>query len=532
MSDTYQDFLEYYERNKNKHWKEWLSYDQTFDKPGKQGLVGLLKIKENEENRSAIIPRCVFKMSQYIDYLINHEAIVMQGLNEISSYCPHFCRIIGQILCETEPKCRKKGDPFKVRCKYPVETEVLLCEYIEDSLKFYNYIKDRNIDENILYSIIKQVLLGITIAQKKKQFTHYDLHSDNVMIKRCDKNIVNLYIIDDDNQFCIPTMGYNPIIIDYGFSYISDMEDNPLWASLAHTDVGFMSNIFDWVADPKLFLITVSLEIKNKRNSKQSKIFRRIVKNIFYPLNIDWESGWDEDQDRGATEFITQIFEEHSGKSKIFTEYENYCIDILQTMILLPLEKQNYTDVSTKFAAWIKEWVKIEKEITNPYYNLYILKGVVDAVREVRSSYIQTSTRQNAVNRFRRMIYERINNVSKFCSPKNVNFEIMLCSLICLTKCMEGILYDVIGSRMIDKKKEYKQLPIDNIEQILAIIETNIENEYTYSNKTKIQVIDNINNRKEIFTLDREEDIDEINNMDSLNRGGYIYDIYKFKFFS
>ena len=128
------------------------------------------------------------------------------------------------------------------------------------------------------------------------------------MIKRCDKNIVNLYIIDDDNQFCIPTMGYNPIIIDYGFSYISDMEDNPLWASLAHTDVGFMSNIFDWVADPKLFLITVSLEIKNKRNSKQSKIFRRIVKNIFYPLNIDWESGWDEDQDRGATEFITQIF--------------------------------------------------------------------------------------------------------------------------------------------------------------------------------------------------------------------------------
>ena len=45
MSDTYQDFLEYYERNKNKHWKEWLSYDQTFDKPGKQGLVGLLKIK-------------------------------------------------------------------------------------------------------------------------------------------------------------------------------------------------------------------------------------------------------------------------------------------------------------------------------------------------------------------------------------------------------------------------------------------------------------------------------------------------------
>jgi hypothetical protein len=531
MPNMYEKFLEYYERNRDKNWKEWLAFDQMFDKPGKQGLVGLLKIKNHSENQE-YIPKCVFKMSQHIDYLINHEAIVMSGLNQISSFCPHFCKMIGQIKCETEPKCRKKGDPFKIRCKYPVETEVLLCEYIEDSLKFYNYIKDRNTDESVLYSIVKQVLLGVMIAQKKKRFTHYDLHSDNVMVRRCDKDIVNLYIIDEDNQFCIPTMGYNPIIIDYGFSYISDMEDNPMWASLAHTDVGFMSNLFDWVADPKLFLVSVSLEIKNKRNSKQSKIFRRIVKNIFYPLNIDWESGWDEDQERGATEFITQIFEEHNGESEIFTQYENYCMDILQTMILLPLENQNYDDVSKKFSAWMKEWIKIEREISNPFYNLYILKGIVDSVIEVRSAYIQNSTRQSAVNKFRRLVYERLSKVSKFCNPKNVNFEIMLCSLICLTKCMEGILYDVVGARMIDKNEEYSQLPVDNIEQIFAIIDTNIEDKYTYNERTKIQVIDNINNKKSFFYLDDKDKIDEINDMESLNRGGYIYDIYKSKIFS
>ena len=62
-------------------------------------------------------------------------------------------------------------------------------------------------------------------------------------------------------QHYIPTNGHYPVIIDFGFSYINDMKDGPLWPSMAHTCVGFMSDRFDWVADPKLFLVTVSGEI-------------------------------------------------------------------------------------------------------------------------------------------------------------------------------------------------------------------------------------------------------------------------------
>jgi hypothetical protein len=97
------------------------------------------------------------------------------------------------------------------------------------------------------------------------------------MIKKCDKNLSFLYVIDDENQFLVPSLGYYPIIIDYGFSYIENMDNGPLWASLAHTNVGFMCDRFDPIADPKLFLVTVSFEIKNKRNSKKSKLFRKII---------------------------------------------------------------------------------------------------------------------------------------------------------------------------------------------------------------------------------------------------------------
>ena len=43
----------------------------------------------------------------------------------------------------------------------------------------------------------------------------------------------------------------------------------------------FMSDRFDWVADPKLFLVTVSNEIRYKRKTKISLKLKHIVKNIF-----------------------------------------------------------------------------------------------------------------------------------------------------------------------------------------------------------------------------------------------------------
>ena len=89
----------------------------------------------------------------------------MAGLNEIAAFCPHFCKYIGTINTKIDPKSRKVGNPFNIETKYPIEKEVLLCDYIDKSYKLYNYIKASNekINENILYSTIKQVLLATSI---------------------------------------------------------------------------------------------------------------------------------------------------------------------------------------------------------------------------------------------------------------------------------------------------------------------------------------------------------------------------------
>ena len=524
--DTYEQLLSYYEKNKDRPWKEWLSFNQTFEKPGKQGVVGLFSHLEKDSHY-------VFKMSQYINYLIQHETTVMKGLNELSPYCPHFCRFFGSLLCATNPRSGKKDNPFlSEKASYPINKEVLLCEFIDKSCKFYNYIRavDR-VKEEVLYSSIKQVLMAISIGQKKKQFAHYDLHSFNVMMRKCSKDVVFLYSLDEENQFAVPTNGHYPVIIDFGFSYIEDMIDGPLWPSMAHTCVGFMSDRFDWVADPKLFLVTVSAEIKDKRNTKKAKKLRRIVRNLFGPLTIDWDSGWDTEEEDGASDYVSAALYSETKRSRytgIFDEYQHYCIDILQTLIIIPLEKQSSKNIKKSYRAMIDEIAKIENQISSPFYNLYILKGVTDAARFVRAAYGDTETRIDAIRTFRHLVTQRVSEVANFCKLNSVHFERLLCSMLVFSKCMEGILYDAVENRMKHKEKEYKKLPLQSVEQIYASIEANLPDEYIYNENTKIVIIDAHGEKTDVMQIP-ESELETLNELHPMARGTYIYDLWKIK---
>lgn len=514
--------VEYFDKHKENKWTEWLKFETVFDKPGKQGIVGLLNPIKNEN-----IPKFVFKISRYINYLVHHEYTVMKELNDISPYCPHFCKAVGTILCEINPKIKNKLNPFQLATKYPIEKEVLLTEYIDKSSKFCNYIRSKEISDNIIYSTIKQVLMGIAIAQKKKSFTHYDLHSNNIMMKKCNKDVVFLYILDDDNQFCVPTNGHYPVIIDFGFSYAKGLDDGPAWPSMGHTDVGFMSDRFDPIADPKLFLATVSSELKEKRRNKKTNKFRYIVKNMFDRLNIDLNSGWDKGVEKGATDYIADMLEGHTKHSNIFDNYEHYCLDIIQTLIILPFEEHTYIDIDKSYIAFVKEFSKIEREIGNPFYNLYILKGIVDNAREVYIDYSHGGeTRKHAIKYFRQSVYERVNCISKYCRPKDIHFERMLCSLLCFSRNMEGVLYDVIEKRMIEKQVDYDRIPLQHVEQIYGAIEVNIPDKYVFNKNTTVFVMDCIKEKCERLELSLDT-IDMLNKCDNICRGGMLYGKYK-----
>lgn len=521
-SSDYHDLVKFFDENKSKPFEEWLTFDRLLDKPGKQGIVGLFTTKE--ENPKKVI----FKLSQYINYLVKHELTVLQGLKDVSMFCPHFCRGVGMLQTPIDAKYRdKSSNPFEITNKHPIMKDILLAEFIEDSSKFYNYIRSDKVHENVLYSIVKQTILGVAFAQKLKKFTHYDLHSFNVMVKNCDKDLVCLYKLDDKNQFCVPTLGSYPVIIDFGFSYIENMNDAPLWASIAHTDVGFMSDRFDWVADPKLFLVTVSQEIKRKRGTKKARKFRRVVRNIFEPLTIDWDSGWDEYGMKGASEQVTRVldcYNKHGDLSPLFYNYDCYCFDIIQTLIILPLQHQPYDNLKINYITFLKEWYKIEKLILNPFYNIYILKSMVDVARTIRPEYMKKSTKQQAIKIFRQSLHDIIKSVADFCNPKDIHYEKLLCSLYLFATSIEGMLYDAVIKTVSIKNKEYRKLPVSNIEEIYGVLSVNFKDNYVYNENTKILFMDLTKQDCFIYKPPPEE-IENINLVSHMVRGTYINDL-------
>lgn len=523
--EDHQVIYNYVQTNKTKPWFEWLDFVSLFKKPGKQGLVGLFRLKQYPETT------IVFKMSRYINYLTDHEFIVMKGLNELAEYCPHFSRTYGTFDSQVDANFREAKNPFEIRNKYPINKSILLIEHIDNAPKLYSYIKNKKVPESILFSAIKQIMMAIAISQQKK-FTHYDLHSYNILMKPCDINAVFLYVLDEQNQFCVPTHGSYPIIIDFGFSYISNMDDNPMWTTLAHTDVGFMSDRFDWLADPKLFLITVAGELNEHRTSKSTKTLWNIVKNIFKPLKIDWESGWDDVNEQGAADYALDLLS--TPKSDFFKEYDYFFIDLVQSLITLPLKPRSYTNINTAYSTFVREYARIEKTISSPFYNLYILKGIVDSARRIAPLYRQIDqrsprtkdARHTAIKEFQQDVFRVLNEVSKFCNPKKIHYEKMLCSLYVLADCVQGVLYEAMEARMAEKIRESSKMRLQTVEQIFGAIETNIPDTYEFNSDSKIYVMNCITKETEFFTLSADE-INTLNQTHPLGRGSVLYDMYK-----
>ena len=500
---------------KNKD-KNWFKFVRNFTNQGKQGVVGIVKDIESSYN-------FVYKMSQYINYLAKHEALIMNSLNEIAEFCPHFCKILGETTTLVDANYRKKKSPLHVSTKHPIESEIFFMEQLSSN-KLYNIIKDTDISDEALYSTIKQVLLGIGIAQNKKKFTHYDLHSCNIMMQRCNRNSVFLYILDDHNQFCVPTYGYYPILIDFGFSYVKDMESRPIWSTLAHTDVGFMTNQFDQIADPKLFLVTISDEMQKYR---KANLLRKVIRNVFEPLNIDWESGWDIYNTPGAAEFITEAVEDISVESKIFSDYNAYCMDIVQGLIDLPIKNRTTDSVEISYKLFVNEFEKFENEIGSSLFNLYLLKCIVNVAKEVRVEYENPPTRISALRKFKEGIITASLKVADYCDPKDVKYEKLLCGLLVFSKCAEGILYKALFEKCKGKVQQYEKLKLKTPEQIYGAVEINIPHNYEFINDTEVFVFDAKNECRSHFKMeDYKFAIEELNETHPLMQGTLLYDIY------
>lgn len=493
---------------------------------GKQGVTGLL-----EENGV----KYVYKISQYMNFLIEHEYAIMNRLEVLNQYCPHFCRVVKVEKLPIHPNFTQlEQDPFEKSDK-PLFLNVLFIEYIEKSTSFFDLISDQEIPFHILMSILKQVMVAVVMAQEYK-FVHYDLHSMNILMTFQNNSDVHVYKLKSGEVLYVPTYGFVPVIIDFGFASIDSLKDNPLYCSISYTDAGYLSPIYDSLADSKNLLVSVCRDLKEFRdpNEPEIKLFRNMVKNFFFDLPINWNSGWDVRNEPSLADQLFSYIENPNEESRLFTKYPHFCIDILHSLITIPLKPQvepNLKKLRKYYEILVSEFLNIEKEVGKNLYSLYIFRQTVELARELREMYLTPETKEKALLHFQREVFEMVSKIAKFCSLKQVNYERLLCSLYAFQEQLETQLYFRMDKLLKQKNKEYKKMPVKNIKQMLFILQYNLRHVDKHSkitDQTNIYLWDQDRKVGELYQLN-EEYAKLINKSASLKKGETIYNILQLK---
>jgi hypothetical protein len=421
-------------------------YLYSFKKQGKQAVVGLIKLKD--------IPHpIIFKYSPHSDYTTIHENTIFQDINPIAEEYPNFSRSYGLISLGINNDMLTKNlfddsSPFKY--------DVLLLEYIKGK-NLRTLITERKTRKKVIYSIIKQILLSIRIAQNKVNFVHYDLHANNIIVLPCERcKYIEYSILTNgyDEIVQVPTFGYLPVIIDFGFAYTENISNKPFCNTFAHVDSGFYLDRYDPIADYRLFLVSLADDFKTYG---QDVKFNTFVRTIFGKMRIDWESGWIISKHTSPSDILYKMMDlDHCGNCMI-SDSPHIFIDILHSLITLPLQRQVYDKLPEVVGIFCKEFSKISTEINDDDISIYIFRKMVDITGLVRMDYLLG--KMESVSHFEKMLVNQLYSTIKYFKiPEGIQYEKLLFSILYISRGIEGILYRLINIREYERQQQLYKL--------------------------------------------------------------------------
>lgn len=163
------------------------------------------------------------------------------------------------------------------------ETALILMEHCGTPL--YKLIENNEIDLFGIISVLKQIIIGLAIAESIFYFEHRDLHSSNITCKstNCSNSLIKFVYKSEHYQ--ILSFGFEAKIIDFSYSRITYND------CIYYKDLSFIkSNIFN-KSDPKGPYEEMALLFENdhwnKYSNKSNIIWIRcLLKEIIESIEI------------------------------------------------------------------------------------------------------------------------------------------------------------------------------------------------------------------------------------------------------
>ena len=266
----------------------------------------------------------IVKTPKSIDDDLEHELIVgLYGTNRLRQYIPNFAYIYGGFKCSRPIlNDNNKVVDWCVNNNYSVN--YILYENINPSISLSTYLETCTSKEYL--NIFLQIIYSLRMANKMIDFTHYDLHTENILLR--DINLEKFQIqYDTENGVEYITTNLIATFIDFGLSHIYNEDLIILGDHMENGHYG-VYNMFDyniyphksWImSDIYKVLLYSALLSMNANNAAVISVISNIYK--FFNKN-----------DNLRTAAITQ--KDYFYNLPITTElYENFTIDKLTTYI-------------------------------------------------------------------------------------------------------------------------------------------------------------------------------------------------------
>lgn len=409
-----------------------------------QGSCGLIKVKkytfqdscrelifDKEEDEIAFYK---YGNNGYNCTLSRLEYIVAQNLLRSCPHIPNFMRPIiyaKNIFIRTD-RCKNPFEIKNIKRKHKIIcSDIAAFEYIQSGMTFYSLLKKPTSTISSLNSVVMQICLAIIIAQQKCSFVHNDLHSQNILITKCDPKIYILYrvkICGEEQVFLVPTFGFIPIIIDYGFSFTEDCKGMSL-ECIDSDNFGFITYQFDNISDfIRLFVVLA--------NSNYNKKLSCHINEEFKSLPISMNTSWEKLVESDSCEKLDDIFVNYCNE-----ELSKQYLRLFLRNILLPLKyhKERY-DLEDELEVFFNEWNHIEKWLKYNFEKIYIMREFCDSVRKFNNISLVS-------DHINKCLFEILDKNL----PIFVDWELLVTTSRKITREMENILFT--NTRELEKKR-------------------------------------------------------------------------------
>jgi len=172
--------------------------------------------EDEEENEEEHEQEDEEEIKRKMEMMIREYYIGIKAMNKLRYIVPNFVYTLGCFMCDKP----SHSNPLENLCKNVSGTKspFIVYEKIpgDKHLKTVGDLIDNKLSFNKWLVIFFQLLLALEVAQREVGFTHFDLHFDNVMIRKQENFEYSVPL--DMSTYTIKNPEFIPVIIDFGRS--------------------------------------------------------------------------------------------------------------------------------------------------------------------------------------------------------------------------------------------------------------------------------------------------------------------------